>query len=129
MNGRDYWANKRELAFLVNQRLKNNEYVINENPTAHDICSLFNQDMAEINDNPEIDKFILLRNNQFKIATAEEAKEEVERLKDRAMRLLVRMSKLSNKIKSHGQGKLLSNRLDPIDEESRAREYIETFIN
>lgn len=127
-HGEDYWVSKEQLAGTINRRACATYYELNYSEKSHDICSLMNQDMAEINESPLIDKFILLKNNHFKIATKKEAEQEIENLKKRAMRLLVRMSRLSHKVRNNGQGKLLSNQLNEIDETSRAREYVETFI-
>lgn len=127
-HGEIYWVSKQEIVRDINEQCDEKVYALNYSMRAHDLCSQLNADMKAINESPEIDKFVLLKDNYFKIATKQEAEEEIERLKKRAMNLLVRMSRLSSKVKNHGQGKLLSNRLDEIDEESQAREYIETFI-
>ncbi len=87
-----------------------------------------NLDRLTINNSSEVDKLILIKDNRFKIATYEEAREMEQELYNQAMKLLARMGVIGRKINKDGQGKLLSNQIRPIDSESQARPYVETFI-
>ena len=116
------WLTKYEINWWVDG------YELNTSETAHDECSLMNNDRIAINNSGEVDKLILVKDNKFKIATYEEAIEMSKDLYNQALKLLNRMSIINSKIKRDGQGKLLSNQLNPIDEDSKARLWYETFM-
>ena len=116
------WVDKAELGMMIPL------YNLNYDDLSHDICSTMNLDRLTINNSSEVDKLILIKDNRFKIATYEEAREMEQELYNQAMKLLARMGVIGRKINKDGQGKLLSNQIRPIDSESQARPYVETFI-
>ncbi len=91
-------------------------------------CPDLYKEIDNINSSYEIEKIIIKNHNRFKLATKEEAQKAHQRLKDKAIRLLVKASIMSSKIKADGQGKTVSCQDRAIDEESRAREFVESFV-
>lgn len=124
------WTSKKDIIdnFKFNPETNINGYI--KNDRKHDLCAGVWEDIDTINNCPEIEKIIISDGkNNFKLASNQlEAFEYVEKFKNKAIKALVRYANLKRKIKADGQGKLLSNRNNPIDDESRAREFIETFI-
>ena len=118
------WVDKLEIA----DYLGNDYYTINTSKHAHDVCSTMNLDRITINNSLEVDKIILVKDNKFKVATEDEAIELEQELHSQAMKLLGRMTFIQEKRRRNNQGKVLSNQLNPIDENSRAEKYHETFI-
>lgn len=118
------WVSKQEIAGYLGKE----HYTINNNELAHDLCSTMNLDRIVINNSLEVDKIILIKDNEFKVATEEEAIELEQELHNQAMKLLGRMTFIQEKRRRNNQGKVLSNQLKPIDESSRAEKYHETFV-
>lgn len=113
---------QRELCDLV----EGLEY--NEDITAHDHCSTIWNIINEINNSDEIDKIIISDNFEYWIGDEEETIEYLNTLWGRIVPKLKRYYNLLRKTKLDGQGKLLSNQLQPIDENSQARPYHEVYI-
>ncbi len=98
----------------------------------HDNCSNVWKDINAINRSLEIEKSILFdsKGNFWCARSLEEVQEYVDkRYKKRAMILLARASILLYKARQNAQGKLLSVRNEPIDKKSRARAFVESFVN
>ena len=76
-----------------------------------------NLDRIALNNSLEVDKIILVKDNKFKVATEDEAIELEQELHNQAMKLLGRMTFIQEKRRRNNQGKVLSNQLNPIDEE------------
>lgn len=123
----DYWVSKIDIAYYVNANCEDT-YNISCDDRTHDICSTINLDRLAINNSLEVDKIILIKDNMLKIATEEEAIELEQELHNQAMKLLGRMSFIQEKRRRNNQGKVLSNQLNPIDENSMAKEFHETFV-
>ena len=103
-------------------------YEWNDSPTTHDHCSAIWTDIKEINLSFELDKLIISKNFEYWIGSKEETQEFIDDLWDALAPRLMRYWRFKRKIDKDGYGKLLSNQLNPIDDESQAREYIESFI-
>ena len=104
------WIGKVELSRKVNGAydasvgcIADPLYTINTYPTAHDICSLMNQDRLAINESLEFEKIILVKDNKFKIATLEETVAEEERIRKDAIKQLWRGSLIKAKRLQDGQ--------------------------
>ena len=66
----------------------------------------------------------------FSSITKEEAEKFIKKkLLLKACRIFKRYWQQLDKINKDGQGKLLSNKGNPIDEKSKARKYVEAFVN
>jgi hypothetical protein len=96
--------------------------------TSHDPCRLVWQDIVAINASSEIEKIIIIDNFTYHLATEEEAMAYYKRLRSKALKAMARAYCIKLKIKADGQGKLISCHGDPIDEESKARRFVEAFL-
>ena len=107
------------------------KYEINENPRSHDRCILIWLDVEAINKSPEVDKVILVNDHSYKMAVSYEEADTfyLGQIRKRAIASLVRYSNAKRKCKADGQGKLLSLDLKPIDEESKAKAFIEAYVD
>ena len=104
-----------------------NGYEWNEDEKCHDHCPAIWKDIKDNNESYEHDKIIISRNFEYWIGNEEETQEFLDRLwKDLCPRL-VRFWNYKNKVARNGQGQLLSTKLNPIDENSKAREFIESY--
>lgn len=122
----DEWFDKKSLAWYVNGEHNANKgyiteplYVLNNDPTAHDICSLMNADRLEINESLAYEKIILVKDNKFKIANLEETLAEEEKIRKEALKQLWRGSMIKAK-------RLQDNQI-VIDFENEVEKVIETF--
>lgn len=104
-------------------------YEWNPNENCHDHCPAIWNDIKDINLSFEIDKVIISKNFEYWIGNEEETKEFIDSLWEALAPRLYRYWNYKKKVSHNGQGKLLSNQLNPIDDESKARNYIESFID
>lgn len=104
-------------------------YVWNDNPKVHDNCLSIWRDVEQLNNSPEIEK-VIIRNkeNLYKLCeTREEILDYVNGQKNKLIRAAIRLRVASNKLKLDGQMKIISTKDDPIDGNSQARDFVETF--
>lgn len=88
------------------------------------------KEIEKINDDPQIEKAILWNEqNQYWLSRSQEDTENfVNRIyRKPALKKLSKMYLLLNKGKRNGTGKLFTSDLQPIDEKSRARKFVESF--
>ena len=96
----------------------------NEN---HDHCSTIWKDIKDNNESYEHDKIIISKNFEYWIGNEEETQEFLNQLwKDLCPRL-VRYWNYKTKVARNGQGQLFSTKMNPIDENSKARAFIESY--
>lgn len=101
--------------------------VWNDDPKCHDHCSALWNEIKDINLSCEIEKLIISKDFEYWLGNEEETMAYIDKLwKDLSPRLS-RYWKYLNKAKMNGYGKLLSNQLKPIDEDSKARAFVESF--
>lgn len=101
-------------------------YNYKENPTStNDHCSTIGEDKRIINENPIIDKIIVMKNYCFKIATLEEYREERMSHINRIKSQVAQVKAMDMKFERDGQGKLFNNILDDLKESNE--QYHETF--
>lgn len=94
-----------------------------------DKCVDIWNDMNEINKSLEVDGIIVMKNQLFKFGTKEEVK-EFRNSKIRKLKKLVSQIEMFDiKTNRDNQGKLISNQNKPIDEESKAKRFYETYFN
>jgi len=103
-------------------------YTLNEKESNYSNCPSLYECIDEINESGEVSHIIIKDNNRFKLGTQKECEDYRQKLYTRAIKLLVKYQKVNAKIEHHGQYKLLSNQLKPIDEESNARKYVDAFV-
>lgn len=102
-------------------------YEWNDDPTTHDHCSAIWSDITANNLSFSHDKVIISKNFEYWIGSEEETKEFLDDLWKQLAPRLMRYWFYKAKIKRNGQGKLLSNELNPITDDSKAREFVESF--
>ncbi len=102
------------------------EYVYNDRP--NDKCPMIWRDVDFINHSLEVEKIIVVDKFTYRIGTREESEAYAEKLLIGAVKKFKRYWSVYNKIRKDGQGKLISNQNRPIDEKSRARDFVEAFI-
>ncbi len=102
------------------------EYVYNERP--NDKCPMIWSDVDFINHSLEVEKIIVVDKFTYRIGTRDEAKAYAEKLLIGAVKKFKRYWSVENKIRKDGQGKLISNQDKPIDNTSKARDFVEAFL-
>ena len=83
-------------------------------------------DIKNLNLSYEIDKIVISENFEYWLGDQEQTKEFINGLWDDLFPRLSRYWAYKRKVARNGQGKLLSDQLKPIDDESKAREFIES---
>ena len=94
---------------------------------AHDPCPRIWTLIKNLNESNEIEKVIISFNFEYWLGNEQETKVYMDKLWNDLEPRLVRYWKYLKKIKKNGQGKLLSTQLEPIDEESHARKFVESY--
>lgn len=110
--------------------LQPNEYEWNDNARTHDQCLSIRNDVNAINDSEEIEKIVIYdAKGNFKLAeTAEEVYDFLYRVYCRvAVEKFRKMRRIKQKMSANGQGKLISTKGDVIDDNSKARDYVEAY--
>ena len=98
-----------------------------DNPNCHDHCPAIWADIKEINLSYQTDKLIISKNFEYWIGNEEETQEFLDQLWSDLSPRLVRYWAYLKKVARNGQGQLLSRKLEPIDDNSKAREFIESY--
>ncbi|MBO7715160.1 MAG: hypothetical protein J6S85_16445 [Methanobrevibacter sp.] len=93
----------------------------------HDHCSTIWNDIATINLSYDTDKLIISDNYEYWLGNEEETLDFIDGLWNDLEPRLVRYWAYLKKVKRNGQGQLLSRRLEPVGENSKARSYIESY--
>lgn len=93
----------------------------------HDHCSTIWKDIKDNNESYEHDKIIISKNYEYWIGNEEETQEFLNELWNNLCPRLVRYWNYKQKVARNGQGQLFSTKLNPIDENSKAREFIESY--
>lgn len=106
-----------------------NVYKLNAKESNFSNCPNLYKDIDILNASYEIEKIIVKDNNNFRLATKEEAEIYEQKLKIRALKLLKKYWIVNNKIAVDGNGKLISCQGQPIVDKSKAREFIESFVS
>lgn len=92
---------------------------------AYDKCKGIRNDKKFINSQLEIDQLIVMKDRNFKIATKEEAMEEIGQHYRRLIEQRKEIDNMQRKYKLDGQFKLLDNRGNEMTD--NAKPYRETF--
>ena len=111
----------------IYEELKEYGYEWNDSEKTHDHCSAIWKDITDNNLSFAHDKIIISKDFEYWIGSEQETKEFIEDLWKQLAPRLMRYWFYKEKVKGNGQGKLLSNELNPIDDTSKAREFIESF--
>ena len=100
----------------------------NDDPKAHDHCPKVWTMIKNLNESNEIEKVIISFNFEYWLGNEAETKVYLDKLWTDLAPRLRRYWLYLQKINKDGQGKLLSTQLNPIDEDSQAREFVESFL-
>lgn len=103
-------------------------YTLNGKESNFSNCPNLYRDIYVINASSEVEKIIIKDNNNFKLATKEEARKYADKMKERAIKVFKKYWDVERKIANDGQGKLISCQNKAIDATSDARQFVETFI-
>ena len=114
------WFTQKEICEAIK------EYEFHDRP--NDKCPTIREDKLAINQSLEVDKIVVMDKYQFKIGTKEEYLKERIKHVNRLKRQKEQIESMDYKYKLDNQGKLISNKGAVIDEQSKARNFFETFI-
>ena len=102
-------------------------YEWNDSETAHDHCPAIWTDITANNLSFSHDKVIISKNFEYWIGNEQETQDFIDNLWNQLAPRLMRYWFYKAKVKRNGLGKLLSNDLQPITDDSKAREFIESY--
>ena len=106
-------------------------YYLNAKECNYTNCNELYEDIFIINTvyTHEHDKYIITNSNKIKLATEGEIQKEYRKVAQQFKRLNAKKRALKKVIQLNNQYKLLSNQNVPIDENSNAKPYIESYSN
>lgn len=104
-----------------------NGYEWNDDEKCHDHCPAIWTDITANNLSFSHDKIIISKNFEYWIGNEKETQEFLNDLWNQLAPRLMRYWFYKAKVRKNGQGKLLSNDLEPIGDNSKAREFIESY--
>ena len=93
----------------------------------HDHCSSIWKDIKDNNESYEHDKIIISKDFEYWIGDEQETQQYLNELWSDLCPRLVRYWNYKQKVARNGQYQLFSTKLNPIDESSKAREFIESY--
>ena len=102
-------------------------YEWNDDPSCHDHCVAIWKDIKDNNESYEHDKIIISKNFEYWIGNEEETQEFLDKLWSDLCPRIVRYWNYKRKVARNGQGKLFSNKLNPIEEGSKTRAFVESY--
>lgn len=107
--------------------LKDYGYEWDDDELSHDHCVTIWNDIKDINLSHEVDKIIISKNFKYWIGDKKETNAFIDRLWSDLEPRLIRYWAYLKKVSRDGQGQLLDRKLNPIDENSKARTFIESY--
>ena len=102
-------------------------FIWNDDEKAHDHCTAIWHDIAEINLSYETDKLIISKDFEYWIGDEEETQEYLDVLWSKLSPKLVRYWEFLKKVSRDGQILLFDRKGKTIDEDSKARIFIESY--
>lgn len=99
----------------------------NDEPKCHDHCVAIWNDIKDINLSYQTDKIIISKNFEYWIGNDEETTEFIDKLWNDLAPRLTRYWAYLKKAERNGQGIFIDRKGNVIDENSQAREYIESY--
>ena len=100
-----------------------------KNDSKGDHCYALIDLVRAINESEEVEKIIVVKAYSYKLGTIEECEEYYNIAMKRAYHFLKKASTISRKMKRDGQGKLISCQGKEITIDSKAREFVEAYID
>ena len=120
------WTTKEDIGLHFTENWYRLEKITNKKGKVFHNCPLIYYDIRAINESDEVDNIIIVNNNNFKLATKEEAEAYAQRLFHRALGRMKVYSHLCRKMKLDGYARLIDNEGNVIDETSD-KYYINTY--
>lgn len=102
-------------------------YEWNDDEKCHDHCVAIWNDIKDINLSRETDKVIISKNFEYWVGNEEETQEFIEKLWRDLEPRLTRYWAYLKKVERNGQGIFIDRKGKVIDENSKARRYIESY--
>jgi hypothetical protein len=107
--------------------LKDYGYEWNDDEKAHDHCSAIWNDIKDINLSYQTDKLIISKNFEYWIGDMEETQEFINKLWNDLEPRLMRYWAYLKKVERDGQCQTIDRKGNVIDEDSKARAFIESY--
>ena len=92
-------------------------------------CPAIYEDIDYLMSSARIEKIIIKDNGTFRLGTEEECIEYANKIFLKAKKLMAKYGVIARRIPKNKQGKLFGTNLQPIDENSQARPFVETFVD
>lgn len=92
-------------------------------------CPLIYKDIDELNASGEVGYIIIKKNNQFFVGDENEAYDYLRKNYHKMRDAIDKYQAINKKFNEHDQGRILSRKLDPIDEKSKAKRFNESYFN
>ena len=103
------------------------DYEWNYDEKCHDHCPAIWNDIKDINLSYETDKLIISDKFEYWVGSEQETKDFINKLWNDLAPRLTRYWNYLKKVNRDGQGILFDRKLNFIDDESKARNYIESY--
>ena len=91
-------------------------------------CPAIYEDIDYLMSSARIEKIIIKDNGAFRLGTEEECIEYANKIFSKGTKLMAKYGVIARRIPKDKQGKLFGVNLKPIDENSQARPFVETFV-
>lgn len=104
-----------------------NAYQYVERANSTDRCTQIWVDIQAINESPNLEKFIITERFEYWIGSQRECQRYLKRLWNSISPRLLRYWNVVRKMKADGQGKIIGASNLPIDDDSKARRFVEAF--
>ncbi len=105
------WVTQKQIVEFTPVEIYDEGYSIS-GASSHDQCPGVWYDIKFINDSGEFDTIIIYKDFKAKLATYEEAKEYIEYIHSKAMKLLERMATLNRKLHKNDCGQMVEDTTD-----------------
>lgn len=103
-------------------------FVWNDEITTHDHCPKVWTVVNQINNSWEVDKVIISKNFEYWLGNEEETQNFLDSLWQQLSPRLCRYWNFKQKLSRNGQGKLISNQGEVITDTSKARRFVESYL-
>jgi len=124
----DGWSSSQKDIFLCYPDSEHEDgYHYVESPKHGDHLRELWDDVQAINSTDEVDKIIVVKDYEYKLGSSEECAAEFSKLFRKHQDSLKRALCVLSKMKKDGQGKILSNALREINDDSTAKRFVESF--
>ena len=104
------------------------DYQLNTSEKSHgNLCAAMYKDVEQINLSTEVEKQIVIIDHELVLADKEAIENRDDKLMQHVYNMMDRLSASRAKRLADGQGKMVSDQDKIIDENSKARDYVESY--